>query len=134
MTNLNQIVDPLCAAWLEAKETERKAIDARRQAEDALFDELRLRADQEGTTNVTTDRFKVKVTSRLTRKVDADKVQELAAEAGVAHLLPTLFRWKPDINMAAWKNTDEALTRPLLGAIETKPGRASFSIEKKDRD
>jgi hypothetical protein len=56
-------------------------------------------------------------------------VQELAAEHGLTDHLSTLFRWKPEINMAIWKASDERITRPLAGAITAKPGRPSFTID-----
>ena len=69
---------------------------------------------------------------RSDRKVDSAKLQELAAEAGLSDHLPNLFRWKPEINMAVWRATDEAITRPLAGAITVKPGRPSFKITIKE--
>lgn len=125
-------IDPICAEWLDAKRQEREAIDKRRAFEDQLIAALGIKDDQEGVQNVDTDQHKVKVTARLTRKVDADKVQEIAAENGTTELLSSLFRWKPEINMAVWKATNAELTTPLLDAIETKPGRPSFTIEKKE--
>lgn len=74
----------------------------------------------------------MKVTCRIDRKVDADMVQELAAEHGLSEHLASLFRWKPELNMSAWKAADESITRPLAGAITAKPGRPSFTITKKD--
>jgi len=59
-------------------------------------------------------------------------VQEIAAEAGLTEHLSSLFRWKPEINMSAWKNADEKITTPLLGGITTTPGRASFTITKEN--
>ena len=66
----------------------------------------------------------------MNRKVDSDKLQELAAENGLTEHLSTLFRWKPDIDAKAWKAADESITRPLMGAITTTPSRASFVIIK----
>jgi hypothetical protein len=88
-----------------------------------------IRDDVEGTETLALEGFKVKVVGRIDRKVDADKVQELAAEFGLTDHLATLFRWKPEINMAIWKATDESITRPLAAAITAKPGRPSFTIE-----
>jgi hypothetical protein len=64
----------------------------------------------------------------MNRKVDADKLQELAAEHGLSEHLGSLFRWSADINAAAWKAAAPTITAPLLGAITTTPGRPSFSI------
>lgn len=115
--------------WMEAKEAERTATNIRRLVEDQLIDLLAIDQSQDGSKTLEDGPVKVKVTSRLTRKVDADAVQEIAAEHGLTQHLQDLFRWKPDINMAAWKAADESITKPLEAAITTKPGRPSFSIE-----
>lgn len=125
-------IDPLCQSWLEAKRQEREATENRRVIEDQLIAALGISETQEGVQNADTGQHKVKVTARMNRKVDADRVQEIAAEHGTSEHLSSLFRWKPEINAAVWKATAEEITRPLLGAIETKPGRPSFAIERKD--
>jgi hypothetical protein len=56
----------------------------------------------------------------------------LAAEAGLSDHLGSLFRWKPEINATAWKQADNSITNPLLGAITSTPGRTSFSITFKE--
>jgi len=122
-------VEQLAAMWVYAKDTETTATADRRAIEDQIRKLASIRDDVEGTENLALEGFKVKVVSRIDRKVDADKVQELAAEHGLTDHLSTLFRWKPEINMAIWKATDEAITKPLAAAITAKPGRPSFTIE-----
>ncbi len=122
-------MEQMAAEWLEAKEAERVAIEKRRDLEDAMRKAASIRDDVEGTETLALEGFRVKVVGRIDRKVDADKVQELAAEFGLTNHLSTLFRWKPEINMAIWKSTDEAITKPLAAAITAKPGRPSFTIE-----
>jgi hypothetical protein len=122
-------VEQLAQMWLYAKDTETTATSDRRAIEDQIRKIASIRDDVEGTENLALEGFKVKVVSRIDRKVDADKVQELAAEHGLTDHLSTLFRWKPEINMAIWKAADEAITKPLAAAITAKPGRPSFTIE-----
>lgn len=122
-------MEQMAAEWLEAKEAERVAIEKRRDLEDAMRKAASIRDDVEGTETLALEGFRVKVVGRIDRKVDADKVQELAAEFGLTDHLSKLFRWKPEINMAIWKSTDEAITKPLAAAITAKPGRPSFTIE-----
>jgi hypothetical protein len=122
-------MEQMAAEWLEAKEAERVAIEKRRDLEDSMRKVASIRDDTEGTETLALEGFRVKVVGRIDRKVDADKVQELAAEAGLTDHLSTLFRWKPEINMAIWKAADERITRPLAGAITAKPGRPSFTID-----
>jgi hypothetical protein len=75
--------------------------------------------------------YEIKVSGRLDRKVNADKLQTLAGEAGLTEHLSSLFRWKPEINQAAWKSAHESITGPLLEAITTTSSRASFTITRK---
>lgn len=118
----------LSAAWLVAKEEERSAIERRKEIEDKLIMCLSIDDTQDGTSSYDIDGFKVKVTSRITRSVDSELLQEIAAENGLTDHLSTLFRWKPEINLRLWKASDPSITGPLLGAITSKPGRPSFSI------
>ena len=115
--------------WLEAKEHERLAVERRREIEDQLSLDLKINPNQDKNQTFDADGYKVKITTRLTRKIDADRLQEIAAENGLSTHLSTLFRWKPEINATAWKSAADNITRPLLDAIETKPGRPSFKIE-----
>jgi|GEM_PF-519189 len=119
----------LYLAWAEAKRQEKEAAQRRRQIEDIILGAMGYQPGEEGSKTINDFGDVVKVTSRLNRKVDADAVQEIAAEHGLTQHLPDLFRWKPEINMAAWKAADESITKPLEAAITTKPSRPSFSIE-----
>lgn len=119
------------SAWLEAKEAERQAIDRRRELEDRMLSLIGLPETLDGTENAECPGYEIKVTGRLNRTIYGDKLQEIAAESGLTDHLGRLFRWKPSIDAKAWKATDESITRPLLGAITTKPGRPSFSIKPK---
>ena len=119
----------LYAQWLAAKEAERQAVEQRRAIEDQLIAELRIAETDEGTRTVEAGEYKVKITCRMNRRVDADALQEIAAEHGITDHLGDLFRWKPEINAKAWKSADESITTPLLAAITTQPGRPSFAIE-----
>lgn len=127
MSNLSE----LSARWLEAKEAERMAVETRRQIEDKMLSLIGVPETLEGTENAEAPDYQIKVTGRLNRTIDGDKLQEIAAESGLTDHLGRLFRWKPSIDTKAWKATDESITRPLLGAITTKPGRPSFAIQPK---
>ena len=118
----------LSAAWLIAKQVEAEATANRREIEDQLAQLAKVRADLDGTETVEAGHYTVKIVGRIDRKVDAERLQEIAAEAGLTAHLADLFRWKPELNMAAWKAADESITRPLADAITAKPGRPSFKI------
>ena len=129
--NLNE----LSSLWLAAKEAEKEATEDRRRIEDRIKSQLGVAENMEGTETVDPDRYTrytIKLVGRVDRKVDSDKLQELAAEHGLSEHLSSLFRWKPDLNMAAWKAADESITKPLAAAITAKPGRASFTITSKE--
>ena len=123
-------IEQLAHEWQIAKLEEVKAQERRRAIEDQLSEELQIQAQSEGTENFDAGAYKIKVTSKLTRKVDGDKLQELAAESGLSDHLTALFRWKPEINMTAWKQADSSITAALAAAITTTPARPGFSITK----
>lgn len=119
--------------WIDAKEAERVAVEKRREIEDQLIKHYQISEASEGSKSIKEANYVIKVVCRMNRTIDAEALQEIAAEAGLTSHLGELFRWKPEINAKAWKEADESITAPLLGAITTKPGRPSFSIELNDK-
>ncbi len=122
------MLDNLIEQWRKAKETEAAAVEERRQIEDTIAVILGIPEDLDGVVKVS---GVLKITGRIDRKVDGDKLQQLALDAGLTDHLSGLFRWKPEINRKAWDAASESITRPLLGAITSKPGRPSFAITDK---
>lgn len=118
--------------WLNAKAIETAAIKTRRDLEDAMVKIFNIAANLDGTVNMDWETYKIKIEGRINRKINADKLQELAAENGLTEHLASLFRWKPEINATAWKAAKPKITTPLLDAITATPGRPSFTITKKD--
>ena len=125
-------LEKLASDWEEAKAFEAQAIARRREIEDQLTQALSIPKDLEGTKNEDVGQYKIKIVGRLDRKINADKLQELAQESGLTEHLGSLFRWKPEINMTAWKAAHESITAPLLDAITTTAGRPSYAITRKD--
>jgi hypothetical protein len=125
-------MNKLAQMWLEAKKQEKDATEDRRIVEDHIKKLAKIAETLDGTETVDPGHYVIKIAGRIDRKVDGDKVQELAAEFGLGDHLATLFRWKPELNLSAWKAADESITGPLAGAITAKPGRASFSITFKE--
>ena len=129
---MTQELDDLARQWSDAKTDEAIAVARRRTIEDRLVELLAIPEGKEGTTNASTEQgFAIKVVGRLNRKIDTERLQELAAEHGLSEHLSSLFRWSADINAAAWKAAAQSITAPLLGAITTTPGRPSFTITRK---
>jgi hypothetical protein len=122
----------LASQWEAAKAAEKAATDRRRNIEDQLTECLGIAKDLEGTKTETSGMYEIKVSGRLDRKVNANKLQTLAGEAGLTEHLSSLFRWKPEINQAAWKSVHESITWPLLDAITTTASRPSFSITRNE--
>jgi hypothetical protein len=118
--------------WLEAKEAERAAVEKRRQIEDQMIEQFGA-SNAENTRTISVRGaadYEIKIVTRMTRKIDSDLLQEIAAEHDLSAHLPNLFRWKPEINAKAWDKASDEIIRPLLGAITTTPGRSSFNITK----
>jgi hypothetical protein len=126
------MLQSLCDQWINAKAEEAKAVANRRTIEDKIKSLVGIPETLEGTETVKPDGYILKIEGRINRKVDGDKLQEIANEFGLSGHLSSLFRWTPEINMKVWKSTDPAITTPLLGAITSKPGRPSFSISKEN--
>jgi predicted NUDIX family NTP pyrophosphohydrolase len=117
--------------WQNAKEDERKAIARRREIEDELNAVLAINTNAEGTTKHDLGLCVVKVATRMNHKIDADLVQQIAAEHALEPYLSTLFRWTPEIDQRAWKASPEDVRLALSKAITTTPGRPSYSITPK---
>ena len=116
--------------WLDAKKLETAAVTERRELEDQMVAEFSIPKDLDGTLKREVDGYTIKMEGRINKKIDADKLQMLAAEAGLSEHLSSLFRWKPEINAKAWGAAADAVTQPLLGAITSTPGRPTFTITK----
>lgn len=121
-------IETLAAQWLEAKAAEAAAVESRRILEDKMAEVLAFEAQSEGTTTAKVEGYSIKIAGRLTRKVDADLIQELAAEHGITGLLSTVCRWKPELEIKTWKALPEEHRAVLSKAITTTAGRPSFAI------
>jgi len=120
----------LAGLWLDCKEQEAQATADRRRIEDRIKSLAGVLEAFEGTETLAPEGYQIKIVGRFERKVDSDKLQELAAEHGLTEQLSTLFRWTPAVNMKVWKSTDSSITAPLAAAITTTANRPSFKIEK----
>jgi hypothetical protein len=121
-------MNTLYQRWLDAKKLEGVAIKERRELEDLMVKEFAVPKDLNTTINREAEGYKVKIEGRINQKIDADKLQLLATEAGLSEHLSSLFRWKPEINAKVWNAAADAVTLPLLGAITSTPGRPTFTI------
>jgi hypothetical protein len=122
----------LAQMWLRAKQEEKDATEDRRDIEDHIKKLARISDQLDSSETIGAAGFDIKIEGRIDRKVDSEKLQMLATESGLTDHLSTLFRWKPEINMALWKAADETITGPLAGASTAKPSRPSFKIIPKE--
>jgi hypothetical protein len=125
-------IEQLAEEWEQIKAAEDQIKMRRREIEDEITELLNLPKDLDQQKTHDVGFYKLKVTGRIDRKVDADKLQALAEEAGLTEHLGSLFRWKPEINAQAWKAAHSDITTPLLDAITTKAARPSYAITRKD--
>ena len=126
-------LDELAERLIGYKEAEKVAVECRREIEDEIARKVSFPETFEGTENVVQvgSPFAIKIEGRVNRTVNADKLLMIAHETGNEEHLSTVFRWKPEINMAVWKASDESITKPFAAAITAKPGRPSFTITRK---
>lgn len=118
--------------WMEAKAAESEMTARRRAIEDEMTKSLQITEDWEGSYTMKDGGFKINIKRAFTRKVDGKKLSAIASEFGLQDYLPTLFRWKPEIDMKAWKDTEPSVTDKLAQAVTTTPGRVSFKIEEEE--
>ena len=122
------ITNELSKEWLKAKKAEEKAKEHRIDVENQMLEGLRLPI--EGTTTDDGDEYKVKVTTKITRSVDADKAVEIATTSGRDDLLNKLFRWKPEVNKAIRDAEDPEIIKMFSADVTSKNAKPSISIEK----
>jgi hypothetical protein len=129
---LSEIKDAL-KHWLYWKDQENQAKESRQQIEDWLSDQYELNETGEGTSTFKDSGYTVKVVQRMYRKVDSEKVQQIAEEKGLQDHIPYLFRYKAEIDAKNWKNSGADVTEPFLDAITTTPGRPSFKVTEEEK-
>lgn len=118
--------------WMEVKAAETEMTTRRRAIEEEIAKSLAVPEDWEGSYTMKDGGFKINVKRAFTRKVDGKKLSAIADEFGLQDYLPTLFRWKPEIDMKAWKDAEPLVTEKLAQAVTTTPGRVSFKIEEEE--
>lgn len=127
-------MDDLADRWVAYKEAERISIEKRREIEDQIVARINFPETFEGTENLTDvgSAYAIKIEGRINRSVNAEKLIAIADEEGLETQISALFRWKPEINMTAWKAADQSITKPLSKAITANAGRPSFTITRKN--
>lgn len=118
-------ISELSAAWLAAKADEDAAKARRYEIEAEIA--AALPGKDEGSTSQEGDTYRVVVTRKLTRKVDAE-----ALKSAWNSLQPTVqkaFNWKPDISLSVLRKLDEQETAQAARYITTSPSKPSIKVE-----
>lgn len=119
--------------WMEAKAAETEMTARRRAIEEEIAKSLEVPEDWEGSYTLKDGGFKINVKRAFTRKVDGKRLTSIANEFGLQEYLSTLFRWKPEINLKAWKDTEPTVTDKLAQAVTTTPGKIGIKIEEEEK-
>jgi len=114
-------LETLAAEWSVQKAREKDAAYARRNIEDRIASLLEVPKDFTGTKHF----GNVKVVGKMTKKVDADKVAEIAMTHGLHEEANRCFRFKAEVI------SKEEMNPAFNDAIETKPARLSITVEDK---
>lgn len=125
MTNIYQ-------QWLEAKAAESAARATRLEIEKQICEAHEFDKTFEGVATHEVEDYTVKITGRITRKVDVAQVREIATEHGLTGQLENLFRWKCEIDARNWKAAGADTTDVFLPAIESKPGKPAVTVVPKE--
>lgn len=123
--------EELASKWLELKSLETRVKNERAEIENQLLEIGEIDEAQEGTKTIESRGFAIKATCKMSTKVDANVLIDVAHENGLSDHLDTLFRWKPELNLKAWRATSPEITDVLKASITTKPAKPGFKITKK---
>jgi len=129
MKSADSFLEGLLVEWRVAKQLEQEAVLRRRSIEDEIKAVIGFDEGREGSETLPFHGGRVVITARLDRKVDAQLARQLAAENHLEDWLDRIFRWKPELEVRAWRKAPEYITQVFAPAITTKPGRATFSLE-----
>ena len=129
-------IEQAAAAVHAAKQQERSAATARVLAEEQLIALLGQAAPlpSEGTYSEEVGAYRVAVTAKLNRTVDADALARIAPQIP-EQIGRRLIRWKPDVDLRELRYlqaSEPALYGVVSTAITTKPAKASVSVERRE--
>jgi len=114
-------LEKLALEWSVQKAREKDAVYARRNIEDRIAALLEVPETFTGTKRV----GPVKIVGKMTKRVDADKLAEIAVKGGLQDEAQRCFRWKAEIV------SKEKMNPAFESAITTKPARLAITIEDK---
>jgi len=128
-----QTLESLSAAWEAAKSQEKEAVEQRRLIEDEMASIMGLSPDLDGTASFDVGSCVIKVVGRLSHKVNSEVLDDIIRENGAEEVASQVFRFKPELNLRAWKQSDPEVQNLFFEAITTSAGRPSFAITMKEQ-
>lgn len=127
-----QTIDALAVAWEQAKAQEKEAVEQRRFIEDTMAALIGVSPELDGTMAVDAGHCVVKIVGRLSHKVNSETLDDIIRENGAEEVAHELFRFKPELNLRAWKQADDETQAMFFEAITTSASRPSFSTTVKE--
>lgn len=117
----------LVSARIIAKRIEDEAIKERRLLDAQIAELMRDANKPEGAISQRLDGYKVTVTYKLERKVDAKKLTDNWGKLPID--VQAAFKWKPDLSVTEFRTLDDVAKLRASQFFETKPASPSITIE-----
>jgi len=124
-----ELLDPLLSSLCEAKETERRARDARIAVENQIIQMVGTKG--EGSRSVNAMNYKVKLVSKLSRRVDWDQYDQIVMHTSLPpDQLPVKFTRAVDVKKLETLQQDYPdLYKEIERCITVTPQKVQVSIE-----
>lgn len=121
-------IDELVAEFESVRAAEQNIKARKSEIVHALSALLGVDETAEGTKTFNVRGREVKVSTKLNRTVDGDKLEEIVRENHAEAKASELFRYKFEINQSVWKREDDQVKNLFAPAITARPGQPSITI------
>jgi hypothetical protein len=117
----------LIAARIAAKRAEDEAVQARRDIDAQLAELLKDAQKPEGAISQKVDGYKLTVTYKLDRKVDAEELTKSWDKLPID--VQTAFKWKPELSVSEFRKLEDKAANSAARFFTTKEASPSIKIE-----
>lgn len=124
-------ISEAAAAWLDAKQAEEAANAKRLDAEQKLT--ALIEHKSEGATKTEVGPYRITLTGKLTRSLEAEKIDAMAKRIPIP-ILQRLVQYKPSLNLKELRYIEQNEPehyRVFAEALTVKPAKTAVSIELK---
>lgn len=128
----NEDLNLAVAEWRRLKNMEEQAKTERQKIEDYIRSQAGIKEDAECTAHLSTDRYKLTLTAKLTRNVDVGAVLELRQNGGFERAINAAFDFKPTLRMSGYRALADADKAAIDKCITAKPARMKLEITDKE--